>query len=228
MRLAPARARPAAAPRCAACSPVSANRAGLSSSGGSAARHWSKRGSRAFCACPARKRRAWRVRARRLLSVQTSQSPLTAIGANTGGTAASAGTVERHQHRIVALVNVVHQPGDQQLVRHRIQRFAGLPPFGQRPVEPHPVAGIARVLPIAVPARLRAGNAARASSGLARHGRALRRPVRRRCGSPAQARPAAPPPPAARTSNANRVSSALRKVMVLARIVAHALGRCAR
>ena len=63
------------------------------------------------------------------------------------------GNRERDQQRIVVLVDMVHQPGDQQRLGHRIARRPGLRAGRERPPETHPEARVAGVLPVTVPAR---------------------------------------------------------------------------
>ena len=58
---------------------------------------------------------------------------------------------DRHQHGIGAFIDVVHQPGDQQPLGHRIARLTHFPVRRQAEVEHHPCPRIARVRPIAVP-----------------------------------------------------------------------------
>ena len=59
------------------------------------------------------------------------------------------------KHRMVALVDVIHQAADIQPLRHRIAQRTDAGAFGQRPFNLHRQAGIARVLPVTVPTLLR-------------------------------------------------------------------------
>ncbi len=59
--------------------------------------------------------------------------------------------LQSHQHRMVALVDVVHQPADVQPLRHRIAEWPKAGAARQRPFDLHWQTGVARVLPIAVP-----------------------------------------------------------------------------
>ena len=102
--------------------------------------------------------------------------------------------VDRHEQRIGLLVDMVHQPRDHQRRRHRIGGIARLHALGQRPVDLHREAAVARRLPIAVPARLRRhrdrDRGARAGGGRQALGRRARSRYAGRCrrGSPAPAR----------------------------------------
>ncbi len=55
---------------------------------------------------------------------------------------------------IVLLVNIIHQPGDREPGRHRVLQVADRPTLGKLPLHFHRQAGIARIEPVAVPARL--------------------------------------------------------------------------
>ena len=57
----------------------------------------------------------------------------------------------RHQHHILAFVDVVHQPAAGEPLGHRIERIASRPSCGQIKAQAHPLPGIAGVRPVAVP-----------------------------------------------------------------------------
>ena len=62
------------------------------------------------------------------------------------------GNLEPHEHGVVSLIDVVHEAGDGQPLRHRIAQRACGEALGKLPLHVHRQAGVARVQPIAVPA----------------------------------------------------------------------------
>ena len=86
-------------------------------------------------------------------SVQASHLAVPRIGSLRAGREAG-GHVERDQVGVIGLIDIVHQPGDQQRMRHRILQRPGGDAGGQLPVDRRLDPGVAGILPIAVPALL--------------------------------------------------------------------------
>jgi len=83
------------------------------------------------------------------------------------------GQADRRQQRIFAFVDIVHQPGDAEPHGHRILERIGAPALGQPPLDARLGAGVARIAPIAVPARLRPHDECKRDGGAGRRGRRL-------------------------------------------------------